>query len=191
MSTLARRLTDLGPAALLGETADRRQIESLRSEPEIARRLQSIINDRSESWQARFLASEVLYRYVDMTLQQQCDPASLDESYLEALRHNYTGNGVDWGFTQDANDLGILSRMVLDWNHDGGAFILGLDDDRIVTMNFFHGTPSHIELPYRVKDFAALIVSKARGVNIELSGTPGQRDPSIAKLRNTLSATDG
>lgn len=172
---------DLGPTELLGETANPEAIASLGAEPDIGRRLQEIINDRSEPWQARFLASEVLFRYVDMPLQQQCDPVSLDESYFEALQHNYTRNGIDWGFGRDANDLGVLARMVLDWNHDGGVFVRGLDDDRIVTTNFPWGTPQHIQPPYRVKDFAALIVSRARGIAIDLSGTAADRDRAIAE----------
>ncbi len=182
MNELAQRLIDLGPTALLGETADQQAIASLRGEPDIARRLQNIVNDRGQPWQARFLASEVLFRYVDMILQHQCDPVSLDETYFEALQHNYTGNGVDWGFGRDANDLGVLTRMVLDWNHDGGAFVRGLDDDRVVPMIYFWGTPPHLQMPYRVKDFAALIVSTARGITLDLSGTPEERDRVIAGI---------
>ncbi len=178
---LAQRLVDLGPAALFGARGER-AIAELRAQPDVARELQEIINDRSEPWQARFLASEVLFRYVDFTVQQQCDSASLDEAYFEALRHDYTRDGSDWGFGRDPNDLGVLARMVLDWNRDGGAFVRGLDDDHPVTMQFPWGTPPYFAPPYRVKDFAALIVSRARGIELDLSGSAEDRDRAIASL---------
>lgn len=179
---LAQRLVTIGPAALLGSARDEQAIGALRAEPEIAHRLRELIDDRSSPWQARFLASEVLFRYVDLREQHACDPESLDEAYFEALRHDYTGNGTDWAFDRDANDAGVLTRMVLDWNRDGGVFVRGLDDGRAVTMQFPWGTPPHFAPPYRVKDFAALIVSRARGIELDLSGTPEERDRAIAKL---------
>lgn len=180
---LPQRLVSLGSTALLGDARDERAIAELRAEPDIARRLRAVIDDRAQPWQARFLASEVLFRYVDLREQRAGDAASLDEAYFEALRHDYTGNGTDWGFGRDANDLGVLAQMVLDWNHDGGAFVRGLDDERAVTMQFPWGTPPYFEPPYRVKDFAALIVSRARGIALDLSGTSADRDRAIDALR--------
>lgn len=180
-------LRDHGYAALLGDGADRSLVHAIIREPDIGPRLQRIINDRTEPWQERFLASEILFRFVELQLHRQSDPASLDEAYFEALRNNYTGNGADWGFTKDPNDPGPLARMVLDWNHDGGAFVRGLDDQRVVTTDFRWGEPPYEALPYRVKDFAALIVSRARGIDLDLSGTPGDRDRAIAGLRATVS----
>lgn len=186
-SRLADRLTDLGYAALLGESPDLRSIESIRAEPEIGPRLAGIVDNRTRSWQARFLASEFLFRYVDMTLQDRCDHASLAESYFEALRHNYTGNGVDWGFGRSADDLGVLGRMVASWGAEGaGAFEAGLDDDSPVRTSFFWREPPHARPPYRVKDFAALVVAEAKGLEIDLAGPPGDRDRAISELKRTL-----
>lgn len=183
---LAKRLTDDGYAALLGENPDPLMVDSIKSEPDLALNLQSIVNNRNIVWQARFMASEFLFRYVDMTLQSHCDRASLQDSYFQALRHNYTGNGVDWGFGKGANDLGVLAHMVISWGRDIEAFKIGFEDDHPVTMNFFWRTPPHFRPPYRVKDFAALILAKAYGSEIELAGSPEDRDRAISGLERTV-----
>lgn len=183
---LTERLTDYGYAALLGGTADQRLLASVTSEPDIAPRLQRIVNDRSAAWQARFMASELLFRHVDMRLHGQSDRASLQDAYFQALRHNYTGNGADWGFGQGPDDVGVLGRMVIGWGGRLEPFGLGLDDDHVVTMSLPWGTPPHFQPPYRVKDFAALLVAKTRGVPVDLAGTPGQRDRAIAGLKRRL-----
>src|SRR5262245_41017145 len=110
---LAQRLTAHGYAALLGEAPDPRLIAAVTSEPDIAPRLQRIVDDRRASWQARLMASELLFRHVDMRLHAQSDRASLLEAYFQALRHNYTGNGADWGFRSGPDDVGVLGRMVI------------------------------------------------------------------------------
>ena len=183
---LEKILTDCGYAALLGENPDRPKLESIKSEADIALRLQGIVNNRSSSWQARFMASEFLYRYVDMTLHSQCDRASLQDSYFQALRHNYTGNGVDWGFGKGPNDIGILGLMVVDWGKDVEAFRFGLDDERLLTMNFFGRTPAYFRPPYRVKDFSALILGRAHGLVVDLTGSPEDRDRAIASLAGSF-----
>jgi hypothetical protein len=183
---LAQRLAEYGYAKLLGDSTDRLLVESLIREPEIGPNLQGIVNDRSNSWQSRFLASEFLFRYVDMTLQSQCDCTSLQDSYFQALRHNYTGNGVDWGFGKGTDDFGTLGLMVASWGKDLEAFRTGLDDDHPITMNFFWRTPPHFHPPYRVKDFAALILARAHGSAIDLAGSPEDRDRAIAELKQMM-----
>jgi hypothetical protein len=182
-NSLATRLTDLGYTALLSEYPDRLQVESIKREPDIAIRLLGIVNNRNIAWQARFMASEFLFRHVDMTLHSQYDRAGLQGSYFQALHHDYTGNGIDWGFGKDANDLGVLGRMVIRIGGDLQAFRLGLDDGQPVTMIFFWRTPFHYCPPYRVKDFAALIIAKANGWTMDLAGSPNDRDRAIAKLK--------
>jgi hypothetical protein len=185
----AASLARHGYAPLLGPNPDQALVESINREPDIARRLAAIINNRDLAWQARFIASEFLFRRVDMVLQSGCDRGSLVESYFQALRHNYTGNGVDWGFGQSASDIGVLSRMVIGWGREVDAFKPGLDDDAVVTMmNFFERTPPHFRPPYRVKDFAALIIAKAHSVAIDLSGSPEVRDRAVAELKKIIAA---
>jgi len=187
MNGLAKRLTEDGYAALFGNSADQALIESIKGEPNVSRKLQDIINDRSISWQARFLASEFLFRYVDMIAHQSCDRESLEESYLQALRHNYTGNGVDWAFEDGPNDIGVLGRMVISWGEDHVETLRSaLDDDSHVGMSFFWRIPPHFNPPYRVKDFAALIVARTHGLEIDLAGSPADRDRAIAQLEQTM-----
>lgn len=183
---LAKRLTEHGYAALLGEHPDQFLVESIKSEPDIAPKLQGIINNRNTSWQARFIASEFLFRHVDMRLHHQCDRAKIEDSYFQAMHHNYTGNGVDWGFGKDPNDLGILGHAVLSWSGSLKPFRLSLDDDQPVTMNFSWRIPLHFHPPYRVKDFAALIITKADGLAVDLAGSPTDRDKAITKLKQML-----
>ncbi|HEY0106403.1 MAG TPA: hypothetical protein VGB91_09990 [Rhizomicrobium sp.] len=185
---LAKTLSDRGYAALLGQHPDGALVEAIKAEPDIAARLADIVNDRAIAWQARFIASEFLFRYVDMVLQNGCDRAGLQDSYFQALRHNYTGNGVDWGFGTGPDDIGILGRMVIGWGKDSAAFAPGLDDEGHLTMNFPSRTPLHFRPPYRVKDFAALILAKARGAAIDLAGSPEDRDRAIAGLKKALAA---
>src|SRR5688572_32609241 len=97
---LAKRLTGHGHAALLGAQAEPALVEALAAEPNIAHRLLSVVNDPHAAWEARFLAAEFLFRQVEMTLHSRFERAGLQESYFQALRHNYTGNGADWGFRQ-------------------------------------------------------------------------------------------
>jgi hypothetical protein len=185
---LADRLVGAGYAALLGAYPDLALAESLRNEPGIAFRLRDIVDDRRNPWQARFLASEFLFRHVEMLLQRGCDRASLQDGYFQALRHNYTGNAADWGFAKGPNDLGVLGRMVSGWGPDVRAFTAGLDDGTPLVMSFCWHTPSHFSPPYRVKDFAALIVAASRNMTLDLTGPPEERDKTIAGLKTALAA---
>jgi hypothetical protein len=186
--SLAARLAGLGYAPLLGPQADRTLVEALAHEPGVAARLRAVIDDPSTPWPARFLSSEFLFRHVDLTALQQCDRAKLRDAYFQALRHNTTRNGTDWGFAKGPNDLGALSRMVLDFGGGGEPFERGLADDSPVVMRFSWGTPPHFAPPYRVKDFAALIVANARRLPIDLSGPPEQRDRAIEGLAKEIAA---
>lgn len=181
---LAERLTGHGYGPLLGAYPNRPLVESLKGEPDIAHRLLGVVNDQRAPWRARFLAAEFLTRHVDMTLHARFDHAGLQESYFEALRHNYTGDGVDWGFGKGPNDLGPLGHAAVRLGTE--AFVRGLDEAGVLAMNFPWGTPPHFRPPYRVKDFAALVVASARGLDPDLDGGPDERDRAIAELKRTL-----
>ncbi len=150
---LAQRLTEHGYAALLGEYPNQPLVESLKAEPDIAPRLLGIVNDPQAPWEARFLAAEFLFRHVDMTLSSRFDRASLQESYFEALRHNYTGNGVDWGFKKGPDDIGPLGHAVVSWGKESKAFARGLDDDGIVTDELSVGDAAPSSLPVSHQGF--------------------------------------
>jgi hypothetical protein len=53
-------------------------------------------------------------------------------------------------------------------------------------MNFSWRIPLHFHPPYRVKDFAALIIAKADGLAIDLAGSSADRDKAIAKLKQMI-----
>ncbi|HKY02987.1 MAG TPA: hypothetical protein VJM53_10595 [Burkholderiales bacterium] len=190
MSKAAERvkqhLLEAGYARLFIERVQAAIDQVRAGESDIGSLLQEVANDRETSWDARFLASEYLYRYIDMKLHAELDRDELQESYFEALRHNASGNGADWAFATGPNELGPLLRMVLDGDSQLNAFLAGLEDDTELPLYFPWRAPAHFEPPYRVKDFAALAISRVRGLGVDLSGPVDRRDEAIESLRKRL-----
>lgn len=189
---LAKRLEDSGYQDLLGDHPQQQQIDAIKSMPGVSHNLLSIINNAHMPWRARFLASEFLFRYVDMTHYQHCDDDTLQECYFQALRHNDTGNGVDWGFGKEPNELGVLGYMVTNRGGTVEAFKQGLSNEQEIILQFPWGLPAHYSPPYRIKDFCALIVSHSHGVPINLEGGSAERDKAIAQLKAAINTiTEG
>lgn len=186
-SNLAQQLVAWGYSPLFGATQDSVLINSLVSTAGIQQRLMEIACQPESEWEERFLAAEFLFRYVDMTFSQNCDLSLLGECYFQALKHNYSGNAIDWGFEKGPNQPGPLGYAAIGLGPQGGsAFRQGLEDETILIVNFNWGTPSHFHPPYRVKDFSALILSRIYDVIIDLNGEPVTRDEVIQQHQHQL-----
>ena len=187
MSELAQQLVAWGYKSLFGATPDQALINSLISTKGIKQSLTDIACGQQSNWEERFLAAEFLFQYVDMTFSQNCDKSLLGESYFQAMRHNYSGNGIDWGMEKAPNELGSLGYAAIGLGKEGGsAFRQGLDNDEILIVYFNWQIPSHFRPPYRVKDFSALILSKIYNLVINLDGEPEVRDEAIKQLKQQL-----
>lgn len=182
---LADRLTGTGYQDLLGRAPDRRLVDALVGTPGIGPALFDVASDPTAPCEARFLASELLFRNVDMVLHAELDRRALASCYFEALVRAYAGDAADWAFEDGPNTLGILGRTSVSDGY-AAAFEAGLDDEQPLTFSFRTGIPPHFAPPYRVKDVAALIVAESRRLPLDLAGTAEDRDRAVAELRRTL-----
>lgn len=183
----AQRLISLGYSTLFGATPDEALINSLIATNGLKQMLIDIACGQQSNWEERFLAAEFLFQYVDMTFSQNCDRSLLGEAYFQAMKHNYSGNGIDWGMEKAPNEPGPLGYAAIGLGKEGGAvFKQGLDDDEILIVHFNWQIPSHFRPPYRVKDFSALILSKIYNLTINLDGEPEARDEVIKQLKQQL-----
>jgi hypothetical protein len=188
---LGRRLTALGYERLFTgvhrqELAD----ESCALAPQ--RAFEELVGDITASALERFLASQVLL-HKDMTFLSRTDLSSLSAVYVDAFLGNYTGTPSDWGFLRSNEDLGAVGSVFLVFG-DRAVDQLGalLSDATVVEYERPAPDASGFDRTrlqtVRVKDFAALYLSKIRNVPVAFEGTVEQRDREISKLERRLAS---
>jgi hypothetical protein len=184
--SLAQRLTDNGYAALFKESGQ--DIWQSASQQDFER----LVRDDKASPLARFLGSQILLRK-DMTFLSRTDLDSLSDVYVRALLGNYTNAMSDWGFLHSNDDLGVMGSLFLVFGERSIPRLLAvLNDDTVVDYvrpapDVSGFDPTRLQR-VRMKDFAALYLSKIKNIPIEFKIPFDERDLEIAALRSKLLA---
>jgi hypothetical protein len=188
---LGRRLTALGYEALFRGPHPERTLDGIwASAPQ--EEFERLVGDATASPLARFLGSQVLLRK-DMTFLSRMDLHSLSDVYVEALLGNYTGTLSDWGFLHSNDDLGVVGSAFLVFGDRAVDRLVELLSDATV-VEYARPAPDVSGFDrtrlqrVRVKDFAALYLSKIRNVQVKLEGTFDERDDEIGKLERALAS---
>jgi hypothetical protein len=189
--SLDRRLRNIGYPALFKETGHARSLMELwksASQQDFER----LVGDTKTSPLARFLASQILLGK-DMTFFSRTDLNSLSKVYVQALLGNYTKAMSDWGFVQSNDDMGAVGSIFLVFGKRSVPELVKLLGDETV-VDYERLTPDASGFDptrlrrVRVKDFAALYISKIRNVPIEFKIAFDERDSEIARLESKVSS---
>lgn len=188
-TSLARRITEVGYRALFKASGHEHLLgEIWKSVPQ--RDFESLAADIEAPSQARFVASQILLSK-DITFWSRADLNSLSSVYIQAMLGNYTKSMSDWGFLRRNDDMGILGSAFLVFGERAVRQLVSLLNDGTVVG--YERTPPDVSgfdfnrlQKIRVKDFAALYLSKIRDVPLELKVGFEQRDEEITNLRNKL-----
>lgn len=187
---LAQWLVQLGYRGLFNGTDQERSLDEIwKSAPQ--QDFERLAGDAAMPSLARFLSSQILIRK-DMTFPARADLRSLTDIYIKALVDNYTGMMSDWGFQQDNDDLGpVGSIFLILGDHAVPALMNLLKNDTIV--DYKRRSPDFSGFDWtklqrtRIKDFAALYLSKIKNVPVHFKTRFDERDKEIAELERKLS----
>ena len=156
--------------------------ESLWSKPGAPDSLLRLALDAGQPWLARFLAAEIIFNKQIFLFRQE-HFASLVAVYVEAFKSNASGFMADWGFLADMSDTGKLgSRFILFAQLSVPLLRPLLDDPHEIPYLYPPDFPSQLRLGLRLKDFAALYLSRIYKVPIQLTEDAAQRDEEIHRL---------
>jgi hypothetical protein len=113
--------------------------------------------------------------------------------YVQALLGNYTGQMSDWGFLRGNEDLGVVGGVFLAFGDQAvGQLVELLSDTTVVDYERPSPDASGFDRTrlqrIRVNDFAALYLSKLKGIPVSFGGTFEQRDKEIAQLERELTS---
>jgi len=189
--SLGRKLTSRGYEALFtGADHERLLDEIWASAPQ--HEFEGLAGDTGAPSLARFLSSQVLLRK-DMTFLSRTDLNSLSGVYIQALLGNYTGTMTDWGFLRSNEDLGVAGSVFLVFGEQSVHQLAELLNDTTV-VDYERPSPDVSGFDrtrlqrVRIKDFAALYLSKIKNLPVTFEVTFEQRDKEIIKLKRKLSA---
>lgn len=152
--------------------------------------LSRIVTDSAAPGPARFLSAEILWRY-DPAAFLKFEKATLLSVYENAFLNNFTGVMGHWGFNNSDDDLGELgSRFVELCSLSDAPLRKWLDNE--TKVQFAKIFPDRGALypikdsDWRIKDFAALYLSRIHRIPIDLSEEVEKRDLAIMELWNKL-----
>jgi hypothetical protein len=178
---LSRRLTELGYAELFLELGDE-TLDSLWHTPGVPARLAALSGDLSAPAEARFLAAETLFRR-DSSALTEARKAALAPAYAEALRHAALAN--PWGLPGTLD--GPAGQHVVSLGEPAVAALTPLlTDGRPVLYAGSAEATFGNSYRYRVKDLAAFLISRIRGLSYPVHLSPVDRDTEIARLGASL-----
>lgn len=189
--SLGRRLTSLGYKALFtGADHERLLAEVWASASQ--REFEGLATDTTAPATVRFLSSQVLLRK-DMTFLSRTDLSSLSDVYVQALLGNYTGTMSDWGFLRGNEDLGVAGSIFLAFGEQSVRQLAELlSDPTVVDYDRPATDASGFDRTrlrrVRVKDFAALYLSKIKSLPVAFDVAFEQRDKEISRLERVLAA---
>ena len=185
---LAERLDRSGHYRLFGLPDAPRRLHDLWGEPGAPERLLRLAADPGASWQARFLASEVIFRkQMFLVLHRRELFTSLANVYARALAENASGFMSDWGFGSDMDDPGRLGSRFVAFGLDADAALRPLlDEAKEVTYSYPPDLPFQLRPGFRVQDFAALHLGRIHRIPLQLTKDPAQRDAEIRHLKSLL-----
>ncbi len=189
ISTLAKRLADKGYAALFRDTGHSSQLDSTWKRFS-QQDFEQLVADIHQPPLARFLGSEVLIKK-DMTFFSRTNLKALCNVYISALQNNYTGEMTDWGFAKNNDDLGVVGGSFLIFSNNAVSPLIQLLDNN--TLVHYErpllGTDifdSQLLQKIRIKDFAALYLSKIKNIPIRFKTTFAERDEEINQLKKRI-----
>ena len=183
---LGEELIRLGYNQLFRMPDSPARIEELWSKPDAPERLLQLALDDANSWIARFLAAEIIFRR-QMFLIQPEHYKSLAPVYVKAFAENASGFMSDWGFLSDMNDPGIPGSHLILFGPESDALLRSLlEDESEVPYIYPPDFPSQIQTGLRIKDFVALYLSRIHSTPIQLTEDAGQRDREIQRLKELL-----
>jgi hypothetical protein len=186
IASLARRLTKIGYAAIFKEADHDHSLDEVRKS--VAQQdFERLAGDTEAPPLARFLSSQILLKK-DMTFLSRTDSNSLSEVYIQALLGNYTTAMSDWGFLQSNDDTGAVGSVFLIFGERSVPQLVNLLNDGTVVdykrpfpdVSGFNQTRLQ---RVRIKDFAALYLSKIKKLPIEFKVAFDERDHEIACSR--------
>jgi hypothetical protein len=184
--SLGSKLTNLGYEALFtGADHERLLDEIWASTPQQV--LERLAGDTGAHPLERFLSSQILLRK-DMTFLSRADLHSLTGVYVQALLGNYTGTMTDWGFLRSNEDLGVTGSVFLLLREQAVDQLARLLRDTTVVA---YERPSPDASGFdrtrlqrvRIKDFAALYLSKIKNFPVTFEVTFEKRDEEITRLK--------
>lgn len=186
-STLAAELEQLGFEKLFRRPDSEQQVNRLWGEPNNPDRLVALAFDSARPWLSRFFAAEVVMHKQMFALLQAKGYDTLAPVYASALHHNASGLMSDWGFLENMQDSGWLGSRVVMFGRGATAVLKPMLDD---TTEVLYRTPPlqplEVRSGYRIRDFAALYLSKIHGIPLQLTNDSVQRDAEIARLKAQL-----
>jgi hypothetical protein len=188
---LDRRLRNIGYAALFTEADHAQALDEIWNSAS-QQDFEGLVADTKASPLARFLGSQILLSK-DMTFFSRTDLSSLSEVYVQALLGNYTKAMSDWGFVHSNDDAGVVGGVFLVFGERSVPQLVKLlRDEKVVDYERPAPDASGFDQTrlqrVRVKDFAALYISKIRNVPIEFKIAFDERDNEIARLESKVSA---
>jgi hypothetical protein len=183
---LADKLGQAGYYALFRLPNSEHIRAALWNEPGNPEAFVDLAGDVTQSWQPRFLASELIYDG-HMFLLRPETIASLPGIYVCALEENYTGSMADWGFARDMNDPGTLGGRFVQFGRESVPVLVPLmDESREVPYAYPSDFPSEFRTGMRIKDFALLYLGLILGISLRLTNDPTQRDDEIRRVKSLL-----
>ncbi len=189
-TTLARRLTKIGYPALFKEAGHEHALdESWKSASQ--QDFERLVADTKAPSLARFAGSQILLSR-DMTFLSRTDLNALSDVYIQALLGNYTKSMSDWGFVHGNDDMGVVGSVFLVFGDRSIRQLVSLLDNATV-VDYERPSPDVSGLDrtrlqrIRVKDFAALYLSRIKNLPMEFKIPFAERDQEIVKLKNRLS----
>jgi hypothetical protein len=183
---LAGRLGRIGYRGLLRAEASVEATDDPWSIPDAPELLLALALDQRWPARTRFLAAEALFIRDMFRLRPEHYP-SLASVYVRALTENASGFMSDWGFLRGMDDVGTLGSRFLIFGDVVGPLLRPLlDDARGVPYLYPPEFPSQIRTDLRIRDFAALYLSRIHHIPIALTSDPVEREREIDRLKTLL-----
>jgi hypothetical protein len=180
-SDLQTRLRELGYLELF-QRMDERAVTALWKDPDALVRLAL---DGDADPLARFLAADIDLENDPSRFSEE-DRHAIAHVYADALREQVTSSANEWSFPD-----GFAGRAGGHLIALGTAAVAALrpllDDDKRVTYEGSQEGMFGRSYQFRIKDLAALFVSKILGHPFPDDKNPRVRDAAIATLKRTLS----
>lgn len=189
---LDKRLTEIGYPRLF-MSGDQNLAEKVWDNGNNKAKLLGIIQNKSCSLHARFLAAEIL-RYFKTLLNPDYFEV-LAEAYAYALANTsadkgniFQLNGNLWGFLYEENDPGYLGQQFINFGDASVPHLIELLDDndgRILYEGSKEATVGNA-YGYRIKDFAAFYISQIKDIPVSFHQDFEKRDQEIETLKLRL-----
>lgn len=187
--SLGKKLLQKGYSLLFRDVGHKKNLDLIWDEAG-QRTFEQLVDDTEAPLMARFLASEVLLKK-DLTYLSRSDLSKLTQIYKEALLKDFTGKASDWGFFRGNNDVGSVGGMFVIFGEIAiPELIKLLDNDTEVSYSDEVDVDVVMGKNYirrvRIKDFAALYISKIRNIPFNFDPILEERDKEISRLRSFI-----